>query len=259
MILLAVFVLFARSMVIEPLLEHAEKMGEKINAFEPMIAMGNSGFLLMLIPMLFLVLLGDFPVIESNSLFYISRSGKTNWLLGQILFAVLAVISCIGVIFGTSVLFSGGTFQSGWSNVVTKYATYYPEEAESFACKMLPDNLFHQVTVQAALIHTLIFNFLYMLMLSLVLCLGKVMQKKHAGFFCCLGLMGCGMITISTGKSVMWFFPMAHTIVWLHYQELYRKQTFPVGLSYVIFCCIIGLLVGVNLILVRKMKINAQS
>ncbi len=76
MLIGGILIIVIYTLAVVPLLERAEKMGIPMNIFEPIIAVGNSGLLVMLLPSVFLILQSDYPVIEPNSLMYLSRTGK---------------------------------------------------------------------------------------------------------------------------------------------------------------------------------------
>lgn len=85
MMILGVLLIFIYSFAIEPLKSNAELMGEPLNILEPFIAIANSGAILLIIPLIFLTLIADFPKIDTNTVFYIMRVGRLNWLFGQLL------------------------------------------------------------------------------------------------------------------------------------------------------------------------------
>lgn len=257
MILLAVFLIFARTLIIAPLLEHSMKYGERINSFEPFIAMGNSGFLTLLIPMIYLVLLGDFPMVEANSLFYISRAGKRNWLWGQILFMLGAVVTIMGIILVGSIVMSHGELSWSWSNVVTKYGTRFPDERESFGCTILPSNLYNQMCLKNAFMYTIIFQILQLVVMSLILCVGKIYKGGMLGFAMGIAVLGVGIVSTSVKAKVMWIFPMAHTIVWLHYPEILSEQIFPISYSFLVYVVMIVLLIYACFEGIGRMKFEA--
>lgn len=108
MIILAVMLIFAYDYVILELTEAAGKMGEKLQVFEGFIGISNSQLLLMIIPIVFVGLMGDFPKVDGNAMFYIHRAGKNNWLLGQILFAgFICRIRLVGIVAVTGILCLG--------------------------------------------------------------------------------------------------------------------------------------------------------
>lgn len=103
MIILGVLLIFIYSFAIEPLKSNAKLMGEPLNILEPFIAIANSGAILLIIPLVFLTLIADFPKIDTNTVFYIMRVGRLNWLFGQLLKLIFygVILSC-GDILGRS-------------------------------------------------------------------------------------------------------------------------------------------------------------
>jgi len=128
MIILGVLLIFIYSFAIEPLKSNAELMGEPLNILEPFIAIANSGAILLIIPLVFLTLIADFPKIDTNTVFYIMRVGRLNWLFGQLLKLIFMALSYLAVIFLGAVLpmLSDGFWYNGWSNVATKFSSRFP-------------------------------------------------------------------------------------------------------------------------------------
>ncbi|MCR5480379.1 MAG: hypothetical protein K6F27_11075, partial [Ruminococcus sp.] len=93
MVILGVLLIFIYNFAIQPLLQNAEKMNEPLNMLEPFIAVANSGAVLMIIPLVFMTLIADFPKIDNNTVFYIMRIGRKNWLTGQIIKLVMMAAS----------------------------------------------------------------------------------------------------------------------------------------------------------------------
>lgn len=104
MIILGVLLIFIYSFAIEPLKSNAKLMGEPLNILEPFIAIANSGAILLIIPLVFLTLIADFPKIDTNTVFYIMRVGRLNWLFGQLLKLIFMALSYLAVIFLGAVL-----------------------------------------------------------------------------------------------------------------------------------------------------------
>ena len=52
----------------------------------------------------------------------------------------------------------------------------------------------------------------------------------------------------------MWAFPMANTIVWLHYDEILKEPNFPVWCSYLYFGIAIMVVVILNIIAIKRLE-----
>lgn len=253
-VILGVLIIFIKQLAIDPLAMRAEKFGERPIFFEAFIAVGNSGMLAMLIPLVYMVLLSDYPKLKGNSMFFVSRTGKRNWLLGQILFLAGAIFVFLFLILLSSILFSGGRFGVNWSDTVTKYNARFPEEAFNFDSQLLPSNLYNQIPMITAVVQTFVLMFAYLLSLSLTIYLFKIIFCNSSGLAAAAAVIGVGAAVTSLYSGLMWAFPMANTIVWLHYDEILKKPVYPVWCSFAYFGITILLLIILNLIALKKLK-----
>lgn len=259
MIIIPVLTVFIYSYAITPLLERSEKMGEPLNLLEPLIAVGNSGMLTLIIPLVFLTLMSDFPKTDGSSLFFLSRTGRYNWLLGQILFGLMSALTFLAAIYVicTAFLMNRAFLADGWSMVVKRFDLLFPAEAGGFASELLPPNLYNQMTPFSAVIQTYILMFLYLVTVLLVLLFFQQRKHKSLGFLTASGIIGFGTLFTSVRSFAMWAFPMPNAIVWLHYTEIYREAVVPTSYSYIYFGTIITLLIIANVIAARRL--NADS
>lgn len=258
-IILGVLLIFIKTLAIEPLAARAEKFGEKLIIFEPFIAVGNSGMLAMLIPLVFLVLLADYPKFGGNTMFFISRTGKRNWLCGQILFLISAIFTFMSAILLSSILFSGGKFGTNWSDAVTKYNSRFPEEAFNFDSQLLPSNLYNQIPMIKAVLQTFILMSAYLLTLSLIIYLFKILFGSSTGFAAAMGVIALGVTTTSLYSELRWAFPMANTIMWLHYEEILKEPVYPVWASFLYFAAAIIILSAFNFLGLKKLNLTESS
>ncbi len=56
-----------------------------------------------------------------------------------------------------------------------------------------------------------------------------------------MAVIAVGVATCSVKTAPMWLFPMANTIIWLHFTEILREPIKPVGYSYAYFAILIGI------------------
>lgn len=241
MIILLSLCVFIYSFAVEPLRANAAVMGEPMNAFEPFIAVLNSGMLLLIIPLGFITLISDFPKIDGSSMFFIYRIGKKNWLFGQILKLFLMVLTYIIVIFAASVLeiFDNCFFGAEWSKVATRFAIEFPELRGNFGVLLLPENLYNQLPLDAAAVESMLFVFVYLFFLGVVLLSFSIAEKRAAGFMVCVSVIVLGAAFCSIRTQLMWALPMAHSIIWLHFTEFLREPVFPIIYSVIYFGVII--------------------
>ncbi len=244
MILLVILMLFSYESVTKPLLSMADMMHEPLNILEPFIALLNSPLLLLLIPMTFLTINSDFPRTDGSSMFFISRIGRKEWIMAQILFAVAAEgIFLLMLFIGTLLPQIGASEWSlSWSLPVRQYAYYFPKEAKSYPATLITGRLYNQTRVVEAAAMGVILQWMNMTMLSLLMLLFWILRKKKLGLFIAMGSLGAGTAAAMLEGKLEWLFPSAHTALYLHYTKLLRKSVFPLPLSVAYFALLTGVL-----------------
>lgn len=253
-IILGVLLILIKTLAIDPLTARAERFGDTMIVFEPFIAVGNSGALTLFIPLVFLVLFSDYPKLGGNSLFYISRTGKTAWLCGQILFLIMAVTAFLSAILAASMLFSGGHFGTEWSEAVRKYAARFPEEAYNFDSQLLPSNLYNQIPMMTALWQTSVLLAENLLVYALIIYLLKMFFSSSVGLAGALIVIALGTATTSLFSPIKWAFPTANAIIWLHYEEILSKPIYPVWASFAYFAVLLASLIVGNFLALKRLK-----
>lgn len=245
MIILALFVIFINVQIITPLRALSITMEHKLSVFEPFAAMGNSGFVVLILPFFFITMMADFPREGESQYFYQIRCSKRTWVISQIVYAVETSIMLTVFAFAASVLLSLD-FISGspdYSYAVTKYVALFPERVGEYVVELIPENLYNQIPLSVAVIHTALLLILYFIMLALIILVFALVKKKIAGLFLDGILILLGTVVCAGRMAYMWIFPMAHTITWLHYAEYQRKPMLPLFYSYLYFGVInIGLI-----------------
>ena len=253
-IIFLVLIIFAKTLAIDPLVKRAAEYGGKMSLLEPFAAIGNSGILVMLLPAVYLVLMSDFPKFDGNSTFYISRTGKLTWLFGQLLFALLSIVTFILAAFLMITLFSlaSADFSFSWSECTRFYAARFPDKMYTFASQLLPSNLYNQIPLISAVIYTVTLLTMYLLLITEILMIFRLLSCKSVGLFASFGVIAFGTATCAIKAKAMWFFPMSNTIIWLHYTEILREPIVPIWYSYAYFGVIIIVLLIVCVILAKR-------
>ena len=254
MLILGVLLIFIYNFAIQPLLKNAGDMGEPLNMLEPFIAIANSGAILLIIPLVFLTLIADFPKIDTNTVFYIIRVGRVNWLLGQVIKLVMMALSYLAFIFIGAVvpMIGRGFWYNGWSNVATQFTTRFPEKSGTFGVSLLPENLYNQLSVFEAAIESYLLVFAYLLILGLLLLAFSLIKRKTAGFVLCGAVisLGTAFCTIRTGW--MWTMPMANSIIWLHFTKYFRQPVVTMTFSVMYLITFVLALLVFCLIAIKK-------
>lgn len=227
----------------------AGELGVTCMFLEPFLAIGNSSLLMLLMPVVFMTLLGDFPKTDGNTMFYICRTGKKNWILGQILFAILAEITYILslIIFTIVLSLPFSSWNTNWSDVTTKYVFYFPDKSGSLVANLLTNRLYNNLTPMETFGYTCSLTFLYLLLISIIMMTGFATGKRIAGIVVNCIIMCLGTAFSFTSSNLKWYFPAANTIGWLHFDKYMRKQIFNIQYSYLYFLVAIIALIIIDI------------
>lgn len=256
MIIIPVILIPIREWVIIPIMRAAAKMDMPINIFEPCIGMFNSWLGVLLMTMAFIILISSFPTVDDNMLFYISRMGRKNWIVGEMVFMIAAGITYWLIIVLCSVIQTQqiSYIGNGWSLVITDYDELYGELYGSKLGGIIPVNLYFQMTPYKAFFRSSGLLILGILFCAMMFYVGSMYSRKLL-FFVIIAIqvsIGCGLIAIrNVGR---WLFPISHSILYLHYNTYFRAYLFPPWLSYVIFVVIEA--VFAVIIYKKSLKVN---
>ena len=254
MVIVAVLLIFINNFAVSPLTNNAELMGEPLNILEPFIAVANSEILILIIPIVFLTLIADYPKVDTNTVFYIVRIGRANWFVGQILKLVFMIISYLAVIFLGTVLpmLSKGFWYNGWSNVATVFVKMFPDRRGDFGVELLPENLYNQLTVFSAAVQSYLLVFAYLMIIGLILLSFSLVKHKTVGFVLCGAVISLGTAFCSIKTTLMWTMPMANSLIWLHYTKYFREPVMSMSFSVSYLAIFIAVLLAFCFIAIRK-------
>ena len=261
-LLVGVLCIFSKTMVSDALISRASEYGAPLHFFEPFIAMGNSGVLVMFFPFVFLILISDFPVINPSTLFILKRTGRSSWLFSQSLLLCMNVITFLLVmlLFSCSSVLGHAEWSDAWSNVTTKYESAFSETASSFVSQYLPSNLYNQLMIYEAMTHTLLLLALYLFLLGMILMLFKLLAMRTAGIFSAIAIIGIGTAACAVNTPAMWAFPMANSIIWEHYDQIASEPIYPLWASYFYFVVgILALMIASHIIINRANVVGLEA
>ena len=254
MIIALVMFVFAYDYVIKELSEASDKMGEKLQIFEGFIAISNSQLLIMIIPIVFIGLMGEFPRVDGNSMFFISRVGKVNWLLGQMMFAIMASVTYLGSLLLFSMLASVGRsfLANNWSEVTTKYYIFAPNDFKSKVAMLTTGRLYNNLTPVQSVLNIFGLMLLLMLLIAMGLIVSFVLKNKITGVIATTGLICIGNVLAYMENGVRWFFPTSHAVLEIHFDEIYRKPIMRMEWSYLYYLVLIMILFVISFVLIDR-------
>ncbi len=252
---------FIYNYVITELLGKAAKTGIPINLSEVFVALCNSGFLIMLVPGVFLILISDFPNMGAYTLYVLPRSGRMPWFWAKVVSSICCILVYVGTLYFYCILTAlpGGKFSTSWSDTVTKYKAMFPGEEGGLMAELLSSSLYNHFSFMEVFFHSLILLILYLFSISLILIFFRVLYMKTAGIAAAFAMVGGGIVTMSLNTGLKWFFPLSHVILWNHYQEALRKPIMPLWASYLYFGVLIAIILSADIIAVKRTNIYLED
>jgi len=235
LIILGVMLVFIHIQIVTTLQNTSVMMGMPVAYLEAFVALGNSGVIVLIVPALWLVLMGDFPQKSGIDLFYQIRCSKRTWICGQMLFVVEAAVFLVAFLLISPIfmLRGYGEWNLEFSEAVRFYASTFPDRRGDYILTLLPENLYQQMNLGTAIVHTIFFMLFYFLLLSFVLLLAALCNQKIVGFLVDAVLILFGTVTTELKTKWMWLFPMAHSITGVHYEKYLSAEIFSIKMSYV--------------------------
>ena len=145
-----------------------------------------------------------------------------------------------------------GVWKMEFSDAVTHYSSIFPERTGDYILQLLPENLYQQMTFRTAFAYTTTLLALYFFLLAMILLFAALCNRKFVGVLLDGILIVLGTVTCSADSWLMWLFPMAHAIPWVHYEKYLSEQIFPIWGSYVCLSGSCAVLILLCMVLSKK-------
>lgn len=222
------FLVLMRKLVILPIRSAAKMMDQPISLWEVCIALGNSGVILLFLPIFYIVMVSDQPKLGQNLYYLIPRAGRMNWFMGQVFFIAAAAFSYLLVIvLAAFVQVADISYVvDAWSLVTTDFDTSPYADMGISMNRLIPLNLHYQMPPLQAFLYTYLLLFFYLLLWNSSILLGFAYGKKSLSFFSTLVIIAAGMGLVAVKSPYMWMMPSSHGILWIHCSKYYRKFLF---------------------------------
>lgn len=255
MAIVLVLLVLIHSMVIQPLHQAAQDMGQPIHLLEPLAALANSPLILLLLPVGFLVLMADFPRMDSGFLLQLYRIGRVNWALGELVMLGAAAATYLAFVALSTLLLSMlGPWSASldWSRVAVEYGWHFDLPNVQTVASLLPKNLYQQMSLTTAVWKSWGFLFLYLVLGGSIMLTFSMLRSKFAGILLNSGLLLSGTGLVLLNSPWMWLLPCAHTLVWTHHTEYFSDVVFPEWGSLLYFLVVIALMGAITLWQARR-------
>ena len=259
-LLLIIFsVLFMIDSVAKPMKDLSIELGYRLNIAEPFIFVTSKGINLVIIPLIFIAIISDFPSFENSGYFSMIRNGRYAWYWGEVIFSIVVSLCYIIILFSAMAIYCADNSFIGNNRSDYTLKTYkeYPD-VFLYGTMFLDTSVYTQGTPIEILIQTLILLTLYIFILIQLMMFFKLIGKKSFGIIIAVGLTFVGLPSYATTSEIRWIFTITHTAYNWHFNEFFAQPYCKLSTSYIYFLTLIIFLVTANLLLTKKIRIEAS-
>ncbi|MCD7825884.1 MAG: hypothetical protein LUH14_07990 [Clostridiaceae bacterium] len=252
------FMLFAFIFLAEDVVAKMEKIATEqelpLGRFEPFILLFSYKIHVMLVPIVFVVMMSNFPSNEKSGYFTMSRINRTAWVFGEVIYAGLVGLSFILFLFlGTTAwVWKSSKFFTVWSPYMSELYVDFPEIYALNNQLFIKTETLAQGEPTEVMLHSVSLMFLYLLFLALLLMLFKLLSLKRIGIFFTVSITIIGATFDGYSKGIKWIFPITQSIYETHFHSYYAMAELPLYYSYIYFCVLIVGLLMINQWLVKR-------
>lgn len=257
--LIIVSIAFMIDSVAKPMKDLSLELGYKLNIAEPFIFITSKGLNIVVIPLIFVAILSDFPSSEHSGYFSMIRNGRLSWYWGEVLFSLIVSVIYIAILFlSIAVYCSSNSFiENVWSDYTLRAYIDYPD-VFLYATEFLDTSVYTQGNPLFVLCNTLILLMLYIFILVQLMLFFRMIGKKSLGVIMTIGLTFVGMPSYATTSKIRWIFPVTHTAYNWHFNEFFREPYCRLSTSYIYLSVLAAGFIITNMFLVKYSKIGAN-
>ncbi|GEM_PF-3504778 len=251
-LILCLFLIFVNIQVIDPLHGVSRDMNGNLSILEPFIAISNSGIILLVLPLLYIVMMADYPREGGVQYFVRVRSSLRAWITEQILFSFFASVIVVTVVVLGSMLLSAGfvDLSPRYSDALMRYSEVFPEKAGGYIDSLFPAQFYNQTTAVGSFLYSVSVWILFYNMLSLINITMSFYLHKIAGIIINCVLVIAGAIS----SNIQWIFPLPHVVLYMHYEEYAAIPKISPAWSYLYFISFNVILIIICLAFAKKGK-----
>ena len=258
LLLIIASIAFMIDSVAKPMKDLSIELRYQLNIAEPFIFITSKGLNIVIIPLIFIAILSDFPSAENSGYFSIIRNGRISWLVGETLFALLSSVLYIIIIFLSVAIYCADNSFIGnvWSDYTLRTYIDYPD-IFLYGTTFLDTSVYTQGTPVDILFQTLALMIMYIFILVMLMLMFRIIGRKTFGIITAIGITFVGLPSYATSSPTRWIFPITHTAYNWHFNEFFAEPYCNMSTSYLYFAILISVLVLTNLYLVTHTQIGA--
>lgn len=236
-----------------------EMSNMKVSFFEPYLLISSGDMYFLAIPLVFLILLSGFPSKHSYNYFTLIRISKFEWLLGELLFVLISVVGYMFILGVGLVLYMGRwiQFENRWSDYMLKFHEQFPDLFKVSEDYFLDVRMMTHGSPMQVFFHSVLLMLCMLVSVALIQITFSLLHKKYLGMLLTIGLTLSSALSIYGSGNVKWIFPMTHANYAVHFHGFRAEKYMGIEMSYLYFGLMIMILVVIDLVLAKKMDMEA--
>lgn len=229
------------------MVNNAVQVGEPLGVFEGFLMCVNHWYYLIPFLIGFVFILSGVPRIDSEQVLLIYRTGKRNWLLGEILqIMVCAVVYVLMLLAGCMISCAKYCYAGNvWSNFTVDYKAKY-EALLSDNNRFVDQQVFRYYPPYQAVVHSILLLVLCLTLMGTIVLFFTIVQNKLAGIVLNIVFILFVLIFNKEHAGVMWLSPFCHAVIALHNQYVFREYSVPLFYSYLYLLLWEGVMIGIS-------------
>lgn len=258
-LLLLFFIIMLYETILSPVRTVCADTQFSLQPFEPFILICTRSTNIILVPLIYMVLLGGFPYCKTMY-FQIVRTGKRQWFWGEFAFIALSALALTFILFIASDLFLLDCikYSNGWSDFMKITRSNFPEIYSKNGLLFLDASIVAHGSPGRVMLYTFGMMWLYLIVTGVCVLLGTIIGKRFWTILIGMAMTVIGGLAIYFNAALRWLFPLVHVEYGLHYNSLFSQTYFPVWGSIAYYLLLTAALVVFGLYRLKRMNVGDE-
>ena len=244
-LLILFFIVLLYESILSPMKTICEESKFAVEISEPFILLCTRSTNVVLIPLIYLLLLSNFPFCKTQY-FQIIRTKKRYWIYGEVAFIIVSSFLILLILFLGSIFFvlKYICLNENWSLYMTQMREQFPELYSNNPLLFLDSSIIAHGNPHQVLFYSFSMMWLYLITIGIFMLFGAIIGKETMAMIAGTAVTVVGGSAIYFGGSFKWIFPLAHIEFGLHYNSFFSDINFPLwGSVLYLLMLVIGLFV----------------
>lgn len=224
-LLVVIFLVVLYETVLSPIKVVCVETGFSIGVYEPFILLCTRSTNIILIPLVYMVLLGGFPYCKTMY-FQVIRTGKRQWFWGELAFVVLSSLAFVFVVFafGDLFLLSSVSSSGSWSDFMTITRENFPKTYNENRLLFLEASIVAHGSPTEVMLYTFGTMWVNLIATGVVMLFGTIIGRRFSAMIVSAAMTVIGGLGIYFSGAARCFFPLVHVEYGLHFNSMFSQE-----------------------------------